>query len=138
MILNQKLSMTFNQGGIWAHLITIHDRKRNIYGLGKEIYITWPEIQCALVKDGSESKLDFFCISGTLLVIWIWISPLLTPCRGIHLSDLWFGGNLWYSTTQSPILDVGSKALWSFTFKTKGLPSSGNSKVWFHRGFRVL
>jgi hypothetical protein len=30
--------------------------------------ITWLENWRALVKDGSESKLAFFCISGTFLV----------------------------------------------------------------------
>lgn len=99
---------------------------------------TWLDIWCAFVKDGSGSRLGLFSNSGTFLVTWTWISPLLTPWSGIHLSDISFGGSLWYSTTQSPMLDVGSKALWSFTCNSKGLPSSGNSKVWCHWGFNVL
>ena len=83
-------------------------------------------------------KLDFFDISGTLLVTWTCISPFVTPSKGIHLSTVSFGGSLSYSTTQLPMLYVGNIALWSFTWCTKWLPVSGNSKVWFHWGLNVL
>lgn len=113
-------------------------KKRDVF-FDMQDYLTWVGIWCDLLnEEGWESRVCLVCISGTFLVIWMWISPLFTPCRGIHLSDIWFGGNLWYSTTPSPILDSGSKALWSLTCSIKGLPSSRNSNVWFQRGLSVL
>jgi len=99
---------------------------------------TCPDSLRALLKEDMSVAMVFFCSSGTLLVTCTWISPLLTPWRGIHLLTVWFGGKFSYSTKQSPMFDVGSKALWSFTCKAKRSPVSGNSRVWFHWGFSVL